>query len=220
MDAQNCGSLIWQSMSTISFALDFSMVSISWPLPKIKRGCMRRATEWIFQIANCEKSIIQISQSIKIKPWINKPAILEESEILRMLHVLFSIDLIDTISSLPVYWNSELIKESLVDMLSSSDAEPLKELLGEMSIHLGAQTTLLNSGQTAPSLLGAMEAWTPPVLVLLALVEHASLGSTSLLDFTLDEACKVFLQGLTFFCELATESFLVFAVFDAHGTFN
>lgn len=87
------------------------------------------------QIVIIEKSIVQISQSIrkgeyKIKPLINEPPILEESEILRMLHVLFSIDLIDTTSSFRIYSNSGVIRESLVDMLSSSEAEPLKELLG------------------------------------------------------------------------------------------
>lgn len=87
------------------------------------------------QIVIIEKSIVQISQSIrkgkyKNKPLINEPAILEESEILRMLHVLFSIDLIDTTSSLWIYSNSGVLRESLVDMLSSSEPEPLKELLG------------------------------------------------------------------------------------------
>jgi hypothetical protein len=43
-------------------------------------------------------------------------------------------------------------------MLSSSETEPLNELLGEMFIHLGSQTLFLKSGQPAPSLLGATKA--------------------------------------------------------------
>jgi hypothetical protein len=43
-------------------------------------------------------------------------------------------------------------------MLSSSETEPLNELLGEMSIHLGSQTLFLKSGQTGPSLIGAAKA--------------------------------------------------------------
>lgn len=75
-----------------------------------------------------------------------------------MLHVLFSIDLIDPTPSLPItYSKSGLIKESQVDMLSFSETEPLKELLGELMLtHLGTWTKLLRSGQTAPpSVLGA-----------------------------------------------------------------
>lgn len=58
-----------------------------------------------------------------------------------------------------------------------------------------------------------------PVLIWLALVEHASLETRNPLDLILDEGCKMF-SDITFFCELAMESFFVFAVLDAHGTFK
>lgn len=91
-------------------------------------------------------------------------------------------------------------------MLSSSETELLKDLLGEMFILLEAQTILLR------------KAWTP-ALDWLLLIEHVPLESTNPLDFALNEAGKVSLD-ITFFLELATESLFVLAVLDTHGTFK
>lgn len=54
----------------------------------------------------------------------------------RLLVVFFSIDLTSEISSLSIYSNSGLFKDSHVDMFSSKETEPLTDLLGDPSLFL------------------------------------------------------------------------------------
>lgn len=83
-----------------------------------------------------------------------KPAFSAVSEILRPLLVFGSIDVTGEESSLSIYFNSGLLRDSHVDMLSSKETGPPSEILGEASMPLGALIGLLGAGRTASTLQG------------------------------------------------------------------
>lgn len=142
-----------------------------------------------------------------------KPFPCAQSEMLRELHVLLSIDLTAEESSLSMYTNSGLFRESQVDIVSSKETEPLTDVLGEIFLHLGTIIALLEAGRLEILLLGAgialMIGWS-------LLVENASLAITPI--FTLKEAGKVFPESPLSW-EWAEDSFFL-AILAEHGTFK
>lgn len=84
-----------------------------------------------------------------------KPFPCAQSEMLTELHVLLSIDLTAEESSLSMYTNSGLFRESQVDIVSSKETEPLTDVLGEIFLHLGTIIALLEAGRLEILLLGA-----------------------------------------------------------------
>lgn len=84
-----------------------------------------------------------------------KPFPCAQSEMLTELHVLLSIDLTAEESSLSIYTNSGLFRESQVDIVSSKETEPLTDVLREIFLHLGTIIALLEAGRLEILLLGA-----------------------------------------------------------------
>lgn len=110
---------------------------------------------------------------------------------LRLLHVLLSIDFIADASSLSIYSNSGLSTESQVDIVSSKETEPSIDVLGEIAMNLGSITAPLRAGSIPTLLLEAGMALTVTVGSSLR-GENVSLEGATTLGFTLKDEGKMF----------------------------